>query len=98
MTRSLPKILGVIVAIYFATNFLPILLNVNSSVYELLNPARYVYMLLSYFSKYQLIGPNAPTLFNPASIGLTPVTLLAAAVLWIIVPFGAFLYMSVKRD
>ena len=103
--RSYAKILGVAFVVYILTTFIPLLFRVPGSamaVYNVVNPARYVAYAQSYVANVNVAGAlssgEALAHFNPASIGLTLPVLFAVAALWIVLPLGAFLYLSVKRD
>ncbi len=103
--RSSAKILGVAFMVYILTTFVPLLFRIPGSamaVYNVVNPAHYVAYVQSYMSNINVVGSlssgEALTHLNPASIGLTLPVLFAVAALWIVLPFGAFLYLSVKRD
>ena len=96
--KSLGKIIGGVLVIYFVTDLLPLFFQTIPTVYLLVDPARYAYVILSYLSSFELFGPNSPVYFSPAAAGLTSLTLAGAAVLWFAVPLGAFLFLSIKRD
>jgi ABC-2 type transport system permease protein len=102
LVRSLPAILGGAALVYVLTNFVVILFSIPNSfvvAFDMLDPGRYVEAFISYITNTNFLNitPN-PTHFDPATVGLSPISLSAGAALWVLVPFAAFLYLSVKRD
>ena len=63
------------------------------------NPAQF-YLLVADFLNGQTIsvtgGSNIP--ISPEAYGLTPLTITAAGIIWVVIPFLLFLRLSVKRD
>jgi ABC-2 type transport system permease protein len=57
------------------------------------NPAQF-YSLVSTLSSSSFSGIS----FSPADYGITPYTLVAAGILWVVLPFALFLYLAVKKD
>jgi ABC-2 type transport system permease protein len=64
-----------------------------------LNPAQYYGLVVQYLNGVAVTsagGANIP--ISPATYGLTPFTLVAAAAFWIVVPLAGFLYLATHRD
>jgi ABC-2 type transport system permease protein len=99
--KSVAAILGVSAGLYLLTIFVPLFLSIPSSsvlTFDMLDPARYVVMVLSYLTNINILNLNSLGQFNPASVGLTVLSLSADAAMWIAVPFAVFLYLAVKKD
>ena len=57
------------------------------------NPAQFISIVLTY-----LTGSGSFGFITPAQYGITIPTIIAAAALWIAVPFAIYLYLATKRD
>ena len=63
------------------------------------NPAQFYSLVGEYLNGISLVsGIGGSTPISPATYGVTPLTLGAAAAFWVLVPLAGFLYMAVKRD
>jgi ABC-type transport system involved in multi-copper enzyme maturation permease subunit len=63
-----------------------------------LNPAQFYSLVGQYLSGATITTSGTSTPISPATYGLTPFTLVAAAAFWVLVPLGSFLYLAVRRD
>ena len=57
------------------------------------NPAQFVSLVLTY-----LTSSTSGLLVTPSQYGITIPSLVAAGVLWIVIPFAIYLYLATKRD
>ncbi len=88
--------------IFLASSLLGI--NIGSAEYQRLNiylsyinPVKYPYLVDVYRRGY-VSGPRGKILITPVQYGLTPLTLIILATIWIIVPLALFIYLATKRD
>jgi len=63
-----------------------------------LNPAQFYGLVGQYLGGTTITTSGAGTPISPATYGLTPFTLVAAAAFWVLVPLASFLYLAVRRD
>lgn len=66
---------------------------------DFFNPAQFYLLVGDYLNKTFISTTGGSSLpISPATYGLTPVTLIAAGVLWVVVPFAIFLRLATSRD
>lgn len=63
-----------------------------------LNPAQFYGLVGQYLGGTTISSFGGGTPISPATYGLTPLTLVAAAAFWVLVPLASFLYLAVRRD
>ncbi len=65
---------------------------------DFFNIAHFYALVGDYQSKSYTGAFGGSTAINPASYGITPVTLVLTAALWIAIPLAAFVYLATRRD
>jgi ABC-2 type transport system permease protein len=65
---------------------------------DFLNPAQFYSLVGTYFANSTIGGIGGGVSIQPSAYGVTAITISAAAVLWIALPLGLFLWLAVKRD
>lgn len=64
-----------------------------------LNPAQFYSLVAQYVGGTTISTSSGGSIpISPATYGLTPLTLAAAAAIWVILPLAGFLYLSTHRD
>ena len=64
-----------------------------------LNPAQFYGLVGEYLNGASITSNGGGSIpISPATYGLTPLTLIVAAVLWVVVPLAGFLYLAGRRD
>jgi ABC-type transport system involved in multi-copper enzyme maturation permease subunit len=66
-----------------------------STIAQFFNPAQYIQLVILYLTNTsQSFGFQVP----PSVLGVTVASIVVAGLLWIALPFAAFLYLAIKRD
>ncbi|MGI0081611.1 MAG: hypothetical protein ACRECH_18580, partial [Nitrososphaerales archaeon] len=67
---------------------------------QFINPAQFVSLVDTYLTHVAtFIGVSSFSLpMTPTSYGVSVLSMTAAALIWIAVPLGAFIYLSTRRD
>lgn len=64
-----------------------------------LNPAQYYGLVVQYLNGVTITSAGGTSIpISPATYGLTPITLVAAAAFWMAIPLAGFLYLATHRD